>query len=204
MNGNLETWVPKTEAGKKVVSGEISSIKELFEKGYVILEPEIVDYLCPDLKTEIIVIKRVTRTTENGRKGSFFVVAAVGDGKEIVGVGTGKSVERLEAMKKAIKDAKKNVIYVQKGCGSWECACGEPHSVPYKVEGKCGSVRVVLIPAPKGTGLVVGDTAKKILSLAGVKDVWSKTFGQTSTRVNFARATYYALKNIRNMRKIND
>jgi len=204
MNGNLETWTPKTEAGKKVVSGEISSIKELFEKGYVILEPEIVDYLCPDLKTEIIVVKRVTRTTENGRKGSFFVVAAVGDGKEIVGIGTGKSVERLEAMKKAIKDAKKNVIYVPKSCGSWECACGEPHSVPYKIEGKCGSVRVVLVPAPKGTGLVVGDTAKKILSLAGVKDAWSKTFGQTSTRVNFAKATYYALKNIRNMRKISN
>ena len=84
---------------------------------------------------------------------------------------------------------------MRRGCGSWECSCGEPHSIPFKVEGKAGSVRVTLLPAPKGVGLVIGDSAKVVLRLAGIKDIWSKTKGETRTTVNFVKAVYEALKN---------
>ncbi|HDM05924.1 MAG TPA: 30S ribosomal protein S5, partial [Candidatus Aenigmarchaeota archaeon] len=88
------------------------------------------------------------------------------------------------------------LIKVPRGCGSWECGCGEPHSIPFKTQGKSGSVRVVLMPAPKGVGLVADDESKKILRLAGIKDVWVKTFGNTGMRINLARAVYDALRNL--------
>ena len=98
-------------------------------------------------------------------------------------------------MNKAIRDAKLNIVPVRRGCGSWECRCGEPHSVPFTVVGKSGSVRVIIKPAPKGTGLVAGEVAKVVLRLAGIRDVWMDTFGETRTTVNFAKATVNALRN---------
>ena len=76
-----------------------------------------------------------------------------------------------------------------------ECTCGTPHTVPYKVKGKVGSTEVIIYPAPRGLGLVTGNTAKTVLELAGISDVWSKTFGETRTTSNFAKATFEALKN---------
>ncbi|MGB9831584.1 MAG: 30S ribosomal protein S5, partial [Fervidicoccus fontis] len=96
---------------------------------------------------------------------------------------------------KAITNAKLNIVPIRRGCGSWECMCGSPHSVPFITRGKSGSVEIVLYPAPKGTGLVAGDIAKIVLRLAGIKDVWSKSFGETRSTYNFAKATYNALKN---------
>lgn len=195
-----EEWIPKTELGKLVKSGEITDLEQVYERGYAILEPEIVDYLVPDLEDEVLEISMVQRMTDSGRRSSFFAVVVVGNKKGIVGIGTGKATEVRKAIEKAIKDAKMNIIKVRMGCGSWECACGEEHSLPFTVEGKCSSVKVRLMPAPKGTGIVAGETARKVLQLAGVKDVWSKTFGNTRTKVNFARAVLEALKMTRRMR----
>jgi small subunit ribosomal protein S5 len=83
---------------------------------------------------------------------------------------------------------------ITRGCGSFDCSCGQPHSIPVRVGGKCGSAEVVLMPAPQGTGLVAGDELKKILRLAGIKDVYSKTFGKTKTTGNLAKACMEALK----------
>ena len=83
-----------------------------------------------------------------------------------------------------------------RGCGDWGCVCGREHTVPFKVSGKSGSVRVTLIPAPGGVGLAIGDVGKTIMRLAGIDDVWSHTRGQTQTTVNFARATFDALKQL--------
>ena len=105
------------------------------------------------------------------------------------------------AIEKSIKNAKRNIIHIHRGCGSWECACGEEHSLPFKITGKNSSVKIEIYPAPKGTGVVAGGTAKKILELAGIKDAWSKTFGQTTTRVNFALATLDALRQLRKIRR---
>ena len=95
---------------------------------------------------------------------------------------------------KALRKAKLDLIKITRGCGSFDCICDEKHSIPFKVEGKCGSSRVVLYPAPQGTGLVIGDECKKILGLAGIKDVYSKTFGQTKSTMNLVRACIDALK----------
>ena len=119
---------------------------------------------------------------------------AVGNGSGLIGVGLGKAQRVRNAIEKGIRLAKLNLHPVRMGCGSWECDCGEGHTLPFKVRGKAGSVVVTLLPAPRGLGLVVGDTAKVVLRLAGVKDCWSKSIGQTATRTSFAFATFEALK----------
>ncbi len=190
-----EEWVPKTKVGRLVKEGKIASIDEIFRRNLPILEPEIVDLLLPGLQVEVIDISHVQKMTDAGRITRYRVVAAIGNRDGYVGLGKGKARQLREAIDKAIRDAKLNITPVRRGCGSWECTCGEPHSVPFAVVGKSGSVRVVLKPAPKGTGLVAGNVAKVILSLAGIKDIWSQTYGETRTTYNFARATYLALRN---------
>ncbi len=193
----LVEWVPKTRTGKLVLAGDVTSIEQLYDKNLPILESEIVDMLVPDLQEEVLNVKAVQRTTDSGRKRSFLVTAAVGNKAGYVGVGTGRGLNVRPAIQKAVENAKLNIIAIRQGCGSWECGCGLGHSVPYKSKGKCGSVRMTLIPAPKGTGIVAGRTARKVLELAGIKDVWTKTKGDTRTVFNFAVATLDALKNIR-------
>ncbi len=90
----------------------------------------------------------------------------------------------------------RNIIKVRRGCGDWGCVCGREHTVPFKVQGKTSSVSVNLMPAPAGVGLVIGDVGKTILKLAGIHDVWSQSFGQTQTTVNFANAVFNALKTL--------
>jgi small subunit ribosomal protein S5 len=191
----LESWTPRTRVGKMVVEGKITSLKEIFDQGLPLLEPEIVDYLLPDLKYIRLDVGIVQRVTDAGRKSRFRVVVVVGNEDGFVGVGSGKARQYLEALNKALRNAKLNIVPVRRGCGSWECRCGEPHSIPFTVSGKSGSVRVILKPAPKGTGLVAGDVAKAVLRLAGIKDVWTETFGETRTTINFAKTVVNALKN---------
>ncbi len=177
-----------------VKEGRIASLKEIFERNLPLLEPEIVDYLMPDLKHEVLDVSLVQKVTDAGRDTKFRVVVVVGNEDGFVGLGAGKAKQLRFAIEKAIINAKLNITPVRRGCGSWECTCGEPHSVPFTVKGKSGSVIVELKPAPKGTGLVAGDVAKTVLRLAGIRDVWSSTLGETRTTYNFARATYNALK----------
>jgi len=207
----LEKWVPKTSLGKMVFEGKITSIDEILELGKPIKEPEIVDKLLPNLKSELILIGgrtgkgggiqripiRITSVTKkSGRRFRMNAFVVVGNEDGIIGIGSGKSLEARNAVEKATQRAKLNLIKVKRGCGSWECACGGNHSIPYKVSGKCGSVRVQLMPAPKGVGLVADDETKKLLRLAGIKDVWVKTFGNTSMRINLITAVFNALKRL--------
>lgn len=191
----LEKWVPRTKTGKLVLEGKITSLKDVFERNLPLLEPEIVDYLLPDLKYVRIDAKIVQYMTDAGRRSRFQVAVVVGNENGFVGIGIGKARQYTEALAKAIRDAKLNIAPVRRGCGSWECRCTLPHTVPFVVSGKSGSVRVVLKPAPRGTGLVIGDVAKVVLRLAGLEDVWSKTFGSTQTTLNFAKAVVNALHN---------
>ncbi len=192
---SIEEWVPRTRVGRLVKEGKITSIKEIFERNLKIQEPEIVDYLLPDLKHEVLDISIVQKMTDAGRISRFKVVVVVGNEDGYVGLGTGKAKQLRFAIQKAITNAKMNIIPVRRGCASWECLCEEPHSIPFAVRGKSGSVEVVLKPAPRGTGLVAGDVAKVVLRLAGIRDVWTHTEGETRTTYNFARATYLALLN---------
>ncbi|RLJ01521.1 MAG: 30S ribosomal protein S5 [Candidatus Aenigmatarchaeota archaeon] len=188
-------WQPKTRLGMLVKEGHVTSIDEIFANNIPIKEVEIIDALLPDLKHEIINVNFVQRQTDAGEVSRFQVTVVVGNENGYVGIGMGKAKQIRNAIENAIRTAKLNIIPVRRGCGSWECLCGEPHSIPFKVKGKSGSVEVVLLPAPKGVGLVAGDIAKVVLRLAGIKDVWTRTRGETRTAHNMAKAVYNALKN---------
>jgi small subunit ribosomal protein S5 len=188
-----EGWIPLTGLGKMVVSGQITSIDQVLESGKPIKEVEIVDAFLPDLVDEVLDISMVQRMTDSGRRVKFRAVVVVGNRNGYIGFGQGKDAQVGAAITKAIKDAKLSVIKVNRGCGSWECGCGLGHSIPVQVMGKAGSVRVTLKPAPQGIGLVTGDVAKKVLGLAGIRDVWGFSSGETRTTINFAKATFNAL-----------
>jgi small subunit ribosomal protein S5 len=142
---------------------------------------------------EVLDITMVQRMTDSGRRVKFRTVVVVGNRNGYIGFGQGKDSQVGNAITKAIKDAKLNLIKVNRGCGSWECGCSLEHSIPVQVTGKAGSVRVTLKPAPQGIGLVTGDIAKKVLGLAGIRDVWGFSSGETRTTINFAKATFNAL-----------
>jgi len=205
----IDIWKPKTSIGKKIKDKEITSIENVLDSGSKILEPEIVDFLIPELETELLLIgqskgkfgggqrrvfKQTQKKTREGNKPKFATYGLVGNLNGLVGAGYGKSKETVPAREKAIRSGKLNLIKIRRGCGSWECGCKEPHSLPFRVEGKCGSVKIQLLPAPKGTGLVAEKECQKILKMAGIKDIWSKCFGQTSSKINLIKATLDALK----------
>jgi small subunit ribosomal protein S5 len=196
----LMGWTPKTAIGRKVRMGEIKTIDELMEYSTPIKEVEVIDYLLPDLEEAIIEVARVQRTTDSGRRTRFRVVAAVGNRNGYVSVGKAKGKEAGPTIRKAIERAKLTIKKIKRGCGSWECRCGQVHTVPFRVEGKSGSVRVTLMPAPRGTGIVSGETAKQVLTLAGVSDVWAHTEGRTRSNINFAFAVLDALVNTNTMK----
>lgn len=200
----LNDWVPKTLLGKKIKEGQIGSLEQVFLAGDKFWEPEIVDFLLSDLEEKLIEFRKTTRVTRSGRVFSYRAAVLVGDKQKFVGLGTGKDKERYPAVRKATKNAKLALIKVQKSCGSWECGCSENHSVPFKVNGKSSSVRVIFFPAPKGTGLVVGDNIKDVLRFVGIKDVWCKTFGNTASKLDFVKAAINALEKTSQMRYSKD
>jgi len=187
-------WVPRTRVGRLVYEGRISSLEELFANGLRIQEPEIVDVLVPGLQEEVVTINLVQKQTDAGERSRFKAVVAVGNGDGVIGLGSGKARHVRPAIEKAARDARLNAVIIRRGCGSWECGCGQPHSLPFRVEGKCGAVRVVLLPGPRGLGLVAGETAKIVLRLAGIKDCWLRSYGPTRTVPSFAYAVFDALK----------
>ncbi len=204
----VSAWLPRTELGKAVKSGKIASIEQIWEMGKVIKEPEIVDYFLKDLEDRVLRIGRgkrpfkwVQRMTDSGRRNRYFVVVAVGNKNGFVGLGFGKAKEYGGAIASALRNAKLNIVKINRGCGSWDCGCGTLHSIPVEISGKSGSVKVIIKPAPKGTGLVASDTSKEILELAGIKDVWSSTKGHTKTRANLAKATFNSLFNLARIKK---
>jgi small subunit ribosomal protein S5 len=191
-----EVWVPKTALGKKVAEGQITDINEILRAGMPIMESGLVDKLLPGLNEEVIHVRRVQRTLDSGRRTKFSILATIGDKNGHVGVGMAKGIEAGPTIKKAIAKAKTHIVEVPRSCSSWECGCGEQHTVPFKVVGKSGSVRITLKPAPKGVGLVVGDNSKRILEFAGIKDVWESAKGHHRTVVNQAFAVFDAIKKL--------
>jgi small subunit ribosomal protein S5 len=144
-----------------------------------------------------IIVKKTARMHKSGRRLKMRAMAIVGNRDGLIGIGEGKGKDAEVAINKAVKNAKLNIIKVQRGCGSWECLCNEEHSIPIKTFGKCSSVSVELIPAPKGLGLCANDELKKLLRLAGLKDIWMKSRGNTGARDNLVKAVFLALKNIK-------
>jgi small subunit ribosomal protein S5 len=211
----LEAWKPKTKLGQDVKAGKITNIDEILDNGLKILEPEIVDTLLPDLTVDLLLVgqskgkfgggqRRIFRQTQKktreGNKPKFATFAATGNDNGYIGIGYGKSKETVPAREKAIRAAKLNIMKIKRGCGSWACGCGEPHTLPFTIEGKCGSVKIKFFPAPKGTGLKSEHECAKILKLAGIEDVWSKSFGKTATKLNLIKACIAALRQLVEMK----
>lgn len=207
----LERWVPKTELGRAVRAGKIKNIDEVLSGGRKIMEPEIVDLLLPNLKTDTLFIgqakgkfgggkrrpfRQTQKKTKEGSVLTFGVMAVVGDGKGHVGIGYGRAGETLPAKEKAFRKAKLAITKINLGCASYDCSCDDSHSIPVSVKGKCASVTVELMPAPQGTGLVCNDELKKILKAVGIKDVYSKTSGKVRTTFNSGKACMAALNKI--------
>ena len=202
----LENWKPKTKLGRLVKTGKMKNIDEALK--HKILEQEIVDSLLK-LESDILNIgqakgkfgggkrrawRQTQRKTKEGNVPTFSCMAVVGNKEGYIGLGYGRAKETLPARAKAMRKAKLNLFKIKKACSSFDCTCGEPHTVPFIVEGKAGSCKVKLMPAPQGTGLVIGDECKKILKAAGIKDVYSVTNGKIRTTLNLAKACINALE----------
>ena len=204
-------WKPITSLGRRVKDGEITSIDQIFDSGLPILEPQIVDTLVSHLEDDLLLVgqakgkfgggqrrifRQTQKKTKEGNKIKFTTVAVVGNRDGYVGIGIGKSGETVPSRDKARRSARLGLIRVRRGSGTWESASREPTSIPFAVMGRCGSVRITLMPAPKGKGLCVEKECAKILALAGIKDIWSKTQGQTKTKLNLIYALMDALKKL--------
>jgi len=204
----VEAWDPKTKLGKEVKNGKIRDLDIILDNKMKILEPEIVDSLI-NLKSDLLSIgqskgkfgggkrrawRQTQRKTKEGNVPTFSTLAIVGDENGHIGIGSGKSMETLPARDKSIRKAKLNIIKVVRGDGSFDSVGEGNTSIPFKVEGKSGSVKIILYPAAPGTGLVIANELKKILKLAGISDIYSKTFGRKRTTFNLVKACMKALE----------
>ena len=192
----LMSWQPRTRLGRMVMNGEILTYEQALATGYPIREVEIVDALLPEIEDDVLSVNMIQRMTDSGRRVRFNVLCAVGNKDGYVGLSVCKGKEVASTIQKAINQAKLNLVPVLRGNGSWESAEGPGNSIPFKATGRSGSTRVTLLPAPSGKGLVIGDYGRRVLTLAGVEDVWSRSSGQTRSTINFARATYNALEEL--------
>ena len=195
----LREWMTngaRTRLGRMVINGDITTFEQAVASRMPIREPEIVDaFFQPNLFVEMIGRpRRIQRMTDSGQRTRFNVMVVVGNKDGVVGLANSKGKEVATTIQKATNQAKLNMITVRRGNGSWESGGGPGRSVPMKITGRAGSTRITLMPAPTGKGLVIGDTGRMILEMAGITDVWSSSKGQTRTQYNFARSTFNALK----------
>jgi len=190
-----EAWVPMTKLGRLVADSKIQKIEDIFLHGLAVREYQIVDYFFPpgSLKDEVCKIHPVQKMTSAGQRNRFVAYALVGDSNGHIGLGNKVGKEVATAIRGACIDAKLRLIPVRRGY--WGNKLGQPHTVPMKVHGKCGSVHCRLVPAPRGTGIVGSPTMKKMMAFCGISDVYSSSCGHTRTKGNFMKATFEALRN---------
>ncbi len=150
-----------------------------------------IDAATLDLEETVVVTRRVSKTVKGGRIMRFAAVVVVGDRNGHIGYGTGKSAEVPEAIKKAIEDAKKNMITVSlKGT-----------SIPHEVLGEYGAARVLIKPAAEGTGIIAGGTCRAVLDLAGIRDIRAKSL-RSNNKINVVKATFAGLAALRSAEEV--
>jgi len=150
------------------------------------------DFKKEEFESKVLDLARVARMTAGGRRFRFRAVVVVGDKRSRVGLGVAKGADVSEAVEKATRMAKKNLINV----------LIVDETIPHQVEAKVGAAKVILKPQKKGRGLVAGGTVRIVCSLAGIKNVSSKIIGRTGNKLNNARAVIEALKKLKINRKI--
>lgn len=196
-----DVWEPSTKLGRLVQRGKINSFEEIFRFCFSIKEPQIVDHIVKKksssgdkggtLKEEVMKVKPVQKQTKAGQRTRFKAWVLLGDEAGHIGLGQKAHKEVQGAIKGATLDAKMHFTPIRKGY--WGNKIGLPHTVPMKLTGKCGSVRVRLIPAPRGTDIVGAPTSKKVLQFAGIQDCYTQSRGSTKTKGNFLYAVFKAL-----------
>lgn len=144
-----------------------------------------------EFKEKLVSVNRVVKTVKGGRNFRFAALVVVGDGAGRVGAGMGKAAEIPEAIRKANEDAKKHLITIPLS-GT---------TIPHATTGFFGTGKVVILPAPEGTGVIAGGAARAVLELAGVKDIRTKSYG-TSNPINTVKATIEGLKLLRSPEQV--
>lgn len=147
----------------------------------------------PEFQETVVTVRRVSKTVKGGRNMRFTALVVVGNGKGTVGFGTGKAKEVPDAIKKALEAAKKNLYKVPMVKGD---------TFPHYVEGQFGACKVVMKPAPDGTGIVAGGPVRAVLELAGIKNIYSKVYGSRNS-INMVRATVNGITNLKTTAKVN-
>lgn len=145
----------------------------------------------PEFKETLVGINRVAKVVKGGRNFRFSALVVVGNGKGKVGVGTGKANEVPEAIRKASESAKRHLITVP--------IVGT--TIPHEITGRFETSRVLLVPAPEGTGVIAGGAARAVLETAGVKDVRTKSYG-SNTSSNTVKATIQGLQSLRTVEQV--
>ena len=145
----------------------------------------------PEFEEKLVAVNRVTKTVKGGRNMRFSALIVIGDKKGRVGIGMGKAVEIPEAIRKASEAAKKNLVTIST----------KDTSIPHETVGRFGTAKVVLLPAPEGTGVIAGGPARAVLELCGVKDIRTKSYG-INNPINTVKATLEGLKALRTAEQV--
>jgi len=181
-----------TKLGRLVKDGKIKTLEEVFLYSLPVKEHQIIDtFLGGKLKDEVMKITPVQKQTRAGQRTRFKAFVVVGDSEGHVGLGVKCAKEVAGAIAGALINAKINVVPVRRGY--WGNMIGQPHTVPTKVTGRCGSVSLRLVPAPRGAGIVAAKVPRKLLSYAGIEDIYTQAQGHTKTLGNFVKATFEAV-----------
>ena len=152
---------------------------------------KLIDARQLDLQERVVEVRRVTKVVKGGRNFRFAALVVVGDENGHVGIGSGKAMEVPDAIRKAVEDAKKNLIKVPM-VGT---------TIPHEVIGHFGAGRIIIMPAQEGTGVIAGGAARDLLELAGLKDVRAKCLGSRNPR-NMVNATIEGLKSLKTAEQV--